>query len=214
AVEFLVRGATCFDEPGVLMAFEESAEDISANVRSLGFDLEALMRQRRLAIDHVRVEPGELQAAGEYDLDALLLRLQSAIDRVSAHRVVFDTLEVLLAGLSNRAVLRAELARLFRWLKQRGVTCVVTGERGEGMLTRAGLEEYISDCVIFLDHRVVDQVSTRRLRVVKYRGSTHGSNEYPFLIDEDGITVLPITSVGLDHAVSSERISSGVKELD
>ncbi|MPZ45246.1 MAG: circadian clock protein KaiC [Betaproteobacteria bacterium] len=214
AMEFLVRGATQYGEPGVFMAFEENAEELTQNVRSLGFDLEELGKKNKLLIDFVRIERSEIEETGDYDLEGLFVRLGHAIDSIGAKRVVLDTIETLFSGLSNAGVLRAELRRLFRWLKDKGVTAVVTGERGEGQLTRHGLEEYISDCVILLDHRVIDQVSTRRLRVVKYRGTTHGTNEYPFLIDEDGISVLPITSLRLQHAVSDERISSGIPRLD
>jgi circadian clock protein KaiC len=214
AMEFLVRGATQYDEPGVFMAFEETAEELAQNVRSLGFDLEALIRQKKIAVDYVRVERGEIEETGEYDLEGLFIRLGHAIDQIGAKRVVLDTLEVLFGGLSNQAILRSEMRRLFRWLKDRKVTAVITGERGDGSLTRHGLEEYVSDCVILLDHRVINEVSTRRMRVVKYRGSAHGTNEYPFLIDEDGFSVLPITSVGLQHTVSDERVSTGVARLD
>lgn len=213
-VEFLVRGATRYGEPGVFMAFEETAEELAQNVRSLGFDLDALAEQKKLAVDYVHVERSEIEETGEYDLEGLFIRLGCAIDEIGAKRVVLDTLETLFSGLSNTAILRAELRRLFRWLKDKGVTAIITAERGEGVLTRHGLEEYVSDCVIVLDHRVTDQVATRRLRVVKYRGSRHGTNEYPFLIDEGGFDVLPITSVGLNHGVSSERISSGMERLD
>jgi circadian clock protein KaiC len=213
-MEFLVRGTTQFDEPGVLMTFEEPARDVSKNVASLGFDLDELIAKKKLVIDHVRVERNEIEETGEYDLEGLFIRLNHAIQTVGAKRVVLDTIESLFSGLSNYAILRAELRRLFHWLKDKGVTAVITGEQGDNTLTRQGLEEYVSDCVIFLDHRIVEQVSTRRLRVVKYRGSVHGTNEYPFLIDEDGITVLPVTSLTLDHPVSNERISSGVAELD
>ncbi len=214
AMEFLVRGAMQYDEPGVFMAFEETKDELTMNVRSLGFDLEALGRSKRVAIDFVRVERDEIEETGAYDLEGLFVRLNYAIDTIGAKRVVLDTLEALFAGLSNTAILRSELRRLFRWLKQKGVTAVITAERGEGALTRHGIEEYVSDCVILLDHRVNDQVSTRRLRIVKYRGSVHGTNEYPFLIDEDGISVLPITSARLEHAASDERVSSGVPRLD
>jgi circadian clock protein KaiC len=214
AVEFLVRGATRFGEPGVFMAFEETAEELAQNVRSLGFDLEELVECNQLVIDSVRVERSEIEETGEYDLGGLFIRLGDAIDTIGAKRVVLDTIETLFAGLSNTAVLRSELRRLFRWLKDRGVTAVITGERGDGALTRQGLEEYVSDCVIVLDHRVTDQLSTRRLRIAKYRGTVHGTNEYPFLIDEDGISVLPITSLALEHEVSEERISTGVAGLD
>jgi circadian clock protein KaiC len=214
AMEFLVRGATEFDEPGVFMAFEETAEELTNNVRSLGFDLDDLVKEEKLVLDFVRVERSEIEETGEYDLEGLFVRLGYAIDTIGAKRVVLDTIETLFGGLSNAGILRAELRRLFRWLKDKGVTAVITGERGEGMLTRHGLEEYVSDCVILLDHRVIDQVSTRRLRVVKYRGSVHGTNEYPFLIDEDGISIFPITSMGLAHEVSHKRISTGVPGLD
>ena len=214
AIEFLVRGATQFGEPGVFMAFEETGKELTENVRSLGFDLDELAKQKKLAIDFVRVERNEIEETGEYDLEGLFVRLNHAIDSIGAKRVVLDTLETLFAGLSNMSILRGELRRLFRWLKDKGVTAVITGESGDALLTRHGLEEYVSDCVIQLDHRVENQVSTRRLRIVKYRGTTHGTNEYPFLIDEDGISVLPVTSLGLQHEVSNERISSGVPRLD
>lgn len=214
AMEFLVRGAIQYGEPGVFMAFEESAEELTQNVRSLGFDLDDLVAANKLAIDYVRVDRGEIEETGEYDLEGLFIRLGLAIDSVGAKRVVLDTIETLFGGLSNPSILRSELRRLFRWLKDRGVTTVITGERGDGQLTRQGLEEYVSDCVILLDHRVTEQLSTRRLRVVKYRGTHHGTNEYPFLIDESGISVLPITSLGLRHGASSDRVSSGVPKLD
>ena len=214
AMEFLVRGATEFGEPGVFMSFEEGAEELAENVRSLGFDLDELAAQEKLVVDYVHVERSEIEETGEYDLEGLFIRLGFAIDSVGARRVVLDTLEVLFGGLQNESILRAELRRLFRWLKDRGVTAVITGERGDGSLTRHGLEEYVSDCVILLDHRVTDQLATRRLRVVKYRGSIHGTNEYPFLIDERGIEVLPVTSVGLDHDAPTERIPSVVAGLD
>lgn len=214
AIEFLIRGVTEYGEPGVFMAFEESAEELAQNVLSLGFDLNKLVRQKKMVIDFVRVERNEIEETGEYDLEGLFLRLNAAIESIGAKRVVLDTIEALFSGLQNEGILRAELRRLFRWLKDKGVTAVITGERGSGTLTRRGLEEYVSDCVILLDHRVTDQISTRRMRVVKYRGTTHGTNEYPFLIDEDGFSVLPITSLGLQHEVSSERISSGVERLD
>jgi circadian clock protein KaiC len=214
AMEFLVRGATQYGEPGAFIAFEETGEELAQNVRSLGFDLDRLVAENKLAIDHIHIERSEIEETGEYDLEGLFLRLGLAIDSVGAKRVVLDTIETLFGGFENHALLRSELRRLFRWLKDRGVTAVITGERGDGQLTRQGLEEYVSDCVIFLDHRVVDQTSTRRLRIVKYRGTTHGTNEYPFLIDEDGFSVLPVSGVGLDHTASSERISTGVAELD
>lgn len=214
AMEFLVRGIKEFGEPGVFMSFEEGTGELTENVRSLGFDLDELARQEKIVLDYVHVERSEIEETGEYDLEGLFIRLGYAIDSIGARRVVLDTLEVLFSGLSNTGILRAELRRLFRWLKDKGVTAVITGERGEGTLTRHGLEEYVSDCVILLDHRVEDQLATRRLRVVKYRGSLHGTNEYPFLIDERGIEVLPITSLGLDHPASTERVSSGIPALD
>src|SRR6201997_4879557 len=214
AMEFLVRGAIEYNEPGVFMAFEETAPELTQNVRSLGFDLDELVKEKKLAIDYVRIERSEIDETGDYDLEGLFIRLGSAINTIGAKRVVLDTIENLFAGLQNQGILRAELRRLFRWLKDKGVTAIITAERGEGALTRHGLEEYVSDCVILLDHRVTDQVSTRRMRIVKYRGTTHGTNEYPFLINEDGFSVLPITSLGLQHKVSEERISSGIDRLD
>jgi circadian clock protein KaiC len=214
AMEFLVRGATQYDEPGVFMAFEENAEELAQNVASLGFDLHDLVRKNKLIVDYVRVERAEIEEAGEYDLEGLFIRLGYAIDSIGAKRVALDTVEVLFGSLPNEGILRAELHRLFRWLKDKGVTAVVTGERGEGLITRFGLEEYVADCVIVLDHRVSDQVSTRRLRIAKYRGSLHGTNEYPFLIGKTGISVLPITSLVLEHKASKERISTGIEELD
>ena len=214
AAEFLVHGATEYGEPGVLMTFEETARDIEKNVSSLGIDMRRLVVQKKILIDQVQVERSEIAENGEYDLEGLFIRLDYAINSLGAKRVVLDTIEALFAGLDNQTVLRAEIRRLFRWLKDRGMTTIITGERGEGSLTRQGLEEYVSDCVILLDHRVSGQISTRRLRVIKYRGSTHGTNEYPFLIDEEGISVLPLTSSGMDYTVSNERIPSGIPELD
>jgi circadian clock protein KaiC len=214
AMEFLIRGATQYNEPGVFMAFEETAAELTQNVRSLGFDLDELVKENKLAIDYVRIERSEIEETGDYDLEGLFIRLGAAIVSIGAKRVVLDTIENLFAGLQNQGILRAELRRLFRWLKDRGVSAVITAERGDGALTRHGLEEYVSDCVILLDHRITDQVSTRRLRIVKYRGTAHGTNEYPFLIDEDGFSVLPITSLGLQHQISHERISSGIPRLD
>jgi circadian clock protein KaiC len=214
SLEFIVKGALEFDEPGVFMAFEEKAEELAINVASLGFDLDRLQRDKKIKVDYVHVERSEIEETGEYDLDGLFIRLGYAIDSIKAKRVVLDTIENLFTGLSNMAILRAELRRLFQWLKEKGVTAIITGEKGEGFLTRQGLEEYVSDCVILLDHRVINQISTRLLRIVKYRGSVHGTNEYPFLIDEQGISVLPITALRLEHPVSSERVSSGVESLD
>jgi circadian clock protein KaiC len=214
AMEFLVRGATEFDEPGVLMTFEETSDEMSRNVESLGFNLQALVGRKKLFLDYVRIEPSEIQETGEYDLEGLFIRLQHAVDSIGAKRIVLDTVEAVFSGFSNVGMLRAEIRRLFRWLKDRGLTTVATAERGEGTLTRYGLEEYVSDCVVALDHRVNDQISTRRMRIVKYRGSSHGTDEYPFLINRKGISVLPLSAMRLNHQVSRERISSGVKDLD
>jgi circadian clock protein KaiC len=214
ALTFLVNGAVLFNEPGVLMTFEENGEEIANDVASLGFDVPELIKANKLAVDYVRVERNEIEETGEYDLEGLFVRLDYAIRSVGAKRVVLDTIESLFAGLKNDAILRSELRRLFRWLKDQGVTAVVTAERGEGALTRQGLEEYVTDAVILLDHRVHDQVSTRRLRVVKYRGSHHGTNEYPFLINAEGISVLPVSSMALEHEAPLERISTGLVRLD
>src|SRR5258706_8166819 len=214
AMEFLVRGITEFNEPGVFIAFEETAQDLVENVASLGFDLAQFVADGKLVLDHVSVVRGEIEESGDWDLDGLFLRLAAAIDAVGAKRVVIDTIETLFGAFSNTAILRSELRRLFGWLKERGVTAVITGERGEATLTRHGIEEYVSDCVIVLDHRVTEQTSTRRLRILKYRGSLHGTNEYPFLIGETGVSVLPITSLGLRHTGSAERVSTGGARLD
>jgi circadian clock protein KaiC len=213
-MEFLVRGIRQFSEPGVFMAFEENEEELVQNVASLGFDLKALLRRKQLALDYVRVERSEIEETGEYDLEGLFVRLNDMIERTGAKRVVLDSLEALFAGLQNEAILRAELRRLFRWLKEKGVTAVITGEQGLNKLTRHGLEEYVSDCVLFLDHRVRNQVGTRRLRVIKYRGSAHGTNEYPTMIDEQGLSVMPISSLGLDYPINETRISTGIPRLD
>lgn len=214
AMQFLVKGIMENDEPGVLMTFEETAKDITQNVSSLGFDLDKMRAENKLRIDHVRVESAEIEETGEYDLEALFVRLNYAIDSIGAKRVVLDTIESLFGGLGNTALLRSELRRLFHWLKDKGVTTIITGERGEKSLTRQGLEEYVSDCVILLDFRVIEQIATRRLRIIKYRGSTHGTNEYPFLIDEHGISVMPVTTLKLDYPSSEDVISTGLPELD
>jgi len=214
SLQFIVKGALEYGEPGVFMAFEEKADELAVNSASLGFDLEQLQREKLIRIDHVHVERSEIEETGEYDLEGLFIRLNHAIDSVGAKRVVLDTIENLFGGLNDQAILRAELRRLFHWLKEKGVTAIITAERGKGTITRQGLEEYVSDCVILLDHRVIGQISTRRLRVVKYRGSVHGTNEYPFLIDKDGISVLPVTSLKLTKDVTTERIPSGISALD
>jgi circadian clock protein KaiC len=214
AIEYLVNGAIEYDEPGVFVAFEETAEELAQNIASLGFDLKELIKQKKLIIEYVKVDRSEIEEAGEYDLEGLFIRLGYAIDSIGAKRVALDTVEFLFAALPNHAILRAELQRLFRWLKDKGMSAVITAERGDGTVTRFGLEEYVADCVIKLDHRVSEQVSTRRLHIVKYRGSLHGTNEYPFIIGKDGISVLPITSLGLEHHAPLERVSTGVKGLD
>lgn len=214
SLEFLVRGVLEYNEPGVFMAFEEKAEELAVNVASLGFDLNKLQKQNKIKVDYVHIDRTEIQETGEYDLGGIFVRLGHAIDSIGAKRVVLDTIENIFSGLSDQRILRSELRRLFQWLKDKNVTAIITGEKGEGYLTRQGLEEYVSDCVILLDHRIENQISTRRLRIVKYRGSLHGTNEYPFLIDEDGISVLPITSSKLDGNVSTERVPTGIPTLD
>lgn len=214
AMTFLIEGATRFAEPGVFMSFEEREADLAANVASLGYDVEQLVADKLLVIDYVRVERSEIEESGEYDLEGLFVRLGHAIRTIGAKRVVLDTIEALFSGLTDTAVLRAELRRLFAFLKDQGVTALITAEQGEGKLTRYGIEEYVSDCVILLDNRVQEQVTTRRLRIVKYRGSAHGTNEYPFLIDDEGISVMPITSAGLSHSISSGSVATGIPSLD
>jgi circadian clock protein KaiC len=214
AAEFLVRGATQYGDPGLFVAFEERSAELAQNVRSLGFDLDDLAKRNLITVDHIHVERSDIAETGAYDLEGLFIRIGYEIDRIGAKRVVLDTIESLFSGFGNAAILRAELRRLFRWLKDRGVTAIITAERGHGSLTRQGLEEYVSDCVILLDHRVEGQVSTRRMRIVKFRGASHGTNEYPFLIDESGVSVIPITSLNLRHGVSDERASSGIPALD
>lgn len=214
AMEFLVRGATAYGEPGVFMAFEERPAELTTNFASLGHNLDQLVAGKKLALSFVHVERSEIEETGDYDLEGLFIRLGHAIDGIGAKRVVLDTIEALFSGLTNTAVLRAELRRLFRWLKEKGVTAIITGERGDQSLTRFGLEEYVADCVILLDHRVTENVATRRLRIVKYRGSTHGTSEYPFLIEEGGISLQPISSLGMKHVAGTERVPTGVPRLD
>ncbi|WP_316846359.1 circadian clock protein KaiC [Pedobacter psychrodurus] len=214
SIEFIVRGALSYDEPGVFMAFEEKADELKTNVASLGFDLDKLEKDKKIRLDYVHIDRAEIEETGEYDLEGLFIRLGYAIDSIGAKRVVLDTIENLFSGMSNEGIIRAEIRRLFQFLKSKGVTAIITGERGEKSLTRQGLEEYVSDCVILLDHRIINQISTRRLRIVKYRGSVHGTNEYPFLIDDEGISVLPVTSLELNKEVSSESLSSGIPALD
>jgi len=214
SIEFIIRGALQYNEPGVILAFEEKATDLETNVASLGFDLKKLQKDKLVWIDHVHIDRSEIEETGEYDLDGLFIRLGYAIDSIGAKRVMLDTVENLFGGLSNEGILRAEIRRLFTWLKDKGVTTIITGEKGQHTLTRQGLEEYVSDCVLLLEHRVINQISTRLLRVIKYRGSVHGTNEYPFLIDEEGISVLPVTSLKLNHEVSSQQVSTGIPTLD
>ena len=214
AMEFLARGAIEFGEPGVYMSFEEKSEELVKNFASLGFDLNDLVARKKLDLDYVHIEKREIEETGAYDLEGLFVRLGYAIDAIGAKRVALDTIEMLFSGFTNEIILRAELKRLFSFLKEKGVTAVITGEQGERTLTRFGLEEYVADCVIFLNHKVDQQIATRRMRIVKYRGSAHGTNEYPFLIDEQGFSVMPVSSLGLDHEASDERVSSGVERLD
>ena len=214
AMEFLVRGARDFNEPGVFFSFEESEAELILNFAPLNYGLTELIEEDHLRIDCIRIERSEIEETGEYDLEGLFVRLEQAIDEIGAKRVVLDTIEALFSGLDDQAVLRSELRRLFRWLKVKGVTAVITGEKGDGSLTRQGLEEYVSDCVIFLDNRVSQEISTRRIRIIKYRGSVHGTDEYPFLIDDTGLSVIPVSALTLDHKASRERISTGVADLD
>lgn len=214
SLEFLIRGAQEYGEAGVFMAFEEKPQELAMNVASLGFDLNKLQEEKKIKVDYVHIDRSEIEETGEYDLEGLFIRLGYAIDTIGAKRVVLDTIENLFAGLTDLGILRAELRRLFGWLKEKGVTAIITGEQGEKTLTRQGLEEYVSDCVILLDHRIINQISTRRLRIIKYRGTLHGTNEYPFLIDEEGISVLPVTSLQLDKPVSSESIPTGIPALN
>jgi len=214
AMEFLVRGAMLFNEPGVFISFEESDRELATNVASLGFDLTQLVADKKLLLDYIYIERSEIEETGEYDLEGLFVRLEHAVDSIGAKRIVLDTLEALFSALPNEAIIRAELRRLFRWLKEKGLTAVITCERGNGTLTRYGLEEYVADCVILLDHRVQNQISTRRMRIVKYRGTSHGTNEYPFFIDDKGFSVLPITSIGLSHKAPTEYVSTGIPRLD
>ncbi len=213
-VEFLVRGATQYGENGVLITFEETAAEITKNVASLGWNLNQLIAEGKILIDHIYLEASEIEETGEYDLEALFIRLGYAIKKIGAKRVLLDTIEVLFSGLGNANIVRSELRRLFHWLKDQGVTAIITGERGEQTLTRQGLEEYVSDCVIKLDQKTVEEIATRTIQIVKYRGSRHSNNEYPFLIEDNGISVLPITSLNLNHEVSAERISTGIPKLD
>jgi circadian clock protein KaiC len=214
AMEFLVRGAVEYDEPGVFISFEERSEELVKNFDSLGFDLHDLEKQCKISVEYVHVDRCELEEVGNYDLEGLFIRIGFAIDSIGAKRIVMDTIEALFSGFSNEVILRAELKRLFHFLKSKGITAIITGEQGERALTRHGLEEYVADCVIFLNHHVSNQIATRRMRIVKYRGTSHGTNEYPFLIDETGFSVMPISSIGLDHAATDERVSTGIHRLD
>jgi circadian clock protein KaiC len=214
AMEFIARGITDYNEPGVFVAFEEKIPDLEKNFASMGFDLKKLEREKKLIMDHIFIDRSEIEETGEYDLEGLFIRLGAMIDEVGAKRIAIDTLEAIFSGFANEAILRSELRRLFLWLKDKGITAVVTGERGDRTITKYGLEEYVADCVITLDHRVTNQIAVRRLRIIKYRGSLHGTDEYPFLISSDGISVLPITSMSLTHKASNERLSSGIPRLD
>ena len=214
AMGFVVNGAIQFDEPGVFISFEESEIELAQNMASIGWDLPALSNEKKLFLDHIYIEKSEIQETGEYNLDGLFIRIETAVNAVNAQRIALDTLEALFSGFTNEAFLRAEIRRLFRWLKMKGLTAVITGEQGKHTLTRHGLEEYVSDCVVSLENQVIDRVATRRMRVIKYRGSGHGTNEYPFLLAETGVTVFPVTSLEMNYSVSLQRISSGVSRLD
>jgi circadian clock protein KaiC len=214
AMGFVVNGAEKYGDPGLFVSFEETSRDLETNFASQGFDLKGLQERGLVALDHIRVERSEMEETGEYDLEGLFVRLGAEIDAVGAKRVVLDTIEVLFSAFSDEIIIRAEIKRLFRWLADRGVTAVVTGESGEKAITRHGLEEYVADFVVVFNHVVTDETATRRLRIVKYRGSAHGTNEFSFLIDGRGISVLPISSLGLRHPAPAERISSGVSGLD
>ncbi len=214
AMEFIANGAAYYNEPGLFIAFEETIEELKQNFFSLGFNLSELIKKKKIILDHIHIERSEIEETGEYDLEGLFIGIQNEIEEIGVKRIVLDTIEVLFAGLSNEAIIRAELRRLFKWLKDKGMTTIVTGERGEGKLTRFGIEEYVADCVITLENRVNERQAIRNLRVIKYRGSSHGTNEYPFLINNNGISVLPITSVGLGHEAASQCISSGIPRLD
>jgi circadian clock protein KaiC len=213
-LEFVVRGAERFNEPGAFISFEETAEELARNVASCGIDLMSFVNANKIAIDYIQIDPRQHETAGDYDLEGLFIRLRHAIDRVKAKRIVIDSIESLFSGFADAHILRAEIGRLFRWLKSSGITAIITAEKGDGSFTRHGLEEYLADCVIFLDHRVAEEHSVRRLRVIKYRGANHATDEFPFLIDEDGIAVMPISSVDLDYNAPRTRISSGVPGLD
>ena len=215
AMEFLVRGIERFDENGAFITFEETVAELTENTASLGFDLETMTHDKRLSMKQLYYEPDNDVEAGEYDLSGLFAQIGSAIDSVKAQRAVIDGIETLFSYFSREQIVRSELKRLFRWLKEKGVTAIVTCEAGSGQqITRRGIEEYISDCVIFLSQRVQDQISIRRLYIIKYRGSVHGSNEYPFLITEKGISVLPVTSIGLEYDAPTERVPTGIEGLD
>jgi circadian clock protein KaiC len=214
AMEFLVHGAQDLDEPGLFVSFEETEAQLLENFSSFGFGLEELIEKKKLKISYVELSRGEIVEAGAFSLDGLLIRLQHGIVEIGAKRVVLDSLETLFSSLSINERLRNEVARLFRWLRDAGVTAIITGERGQEQFTRHGFEDYVSDCVLLLDHRTVGQISKRRMRIIKYRGSGHATNEFPFLIGETGLSVVPITSIDLGHRACSERVSTGVKDLD
>jgi len=212
-IEFLVNGIRQHDENAILVTFEESASKVTENVSSLGFDLNNLQDDGKLTVMAFKVDLPE-KNRGYFDFSPLLVLLEEAIVCIGAKRVVLDTIELLFGAYSDQTTARIELVKLMRWLEDRGVTAIITGESGNNALTRFGIEEYVSDCVIVLDHRVREEISTRLLRVMKYRGSVHGTNEYPFLIAKNGFIVLPVSSLSLDYAVSRERVSVGVPELD
>jgi len=213
-IDFLINGATNYSEPGIFMSFEETEEELYKNVASLNLDLQGLVSHKKLLLEYVLLERRDMQDKGDFNLEGLFIRLEHAIDSIGAKRVVLDSTESLFAGVTDAGILRLEIKRLFRWLKDKHVTAIVTGELGSGSYTRHGLEEYISDCIILLDNRVREQMATRRIRVIKYRGSNHGTNEYPFVIAKEGLSVIPITSAGLDQPGTSKRVSTGIPSLD
>ncbi len=212
-IDFLINGATNYNEPGIFMSFEETEDELYKDVASLNLDLKGLVSKKKILVEHVVLERRDVQEK-EFNLEGLLIRLENAIHSIGAKRVVLDSIESLFAGFTDIGILRVEIKRLFRWLKEKQVTAIVTGEPSDGFYTRQGLEEFVSDCIILLDNRVKEQISVRRIRVVKYRGSKHGTNEYPFVIDNQGLSVIPITSAGLDQPGTAKRVSTGVSSFD
>jgi circadian clock protein KaiC len=213
-IDFLIKGATDYNEPGILMSFEETEDELYKDVASLNMDLSGLVSRKKIVLENVVLERKDIQE-NDFNLEGIFVRLEYAIDSIGAKRVVLDSLESLFAGITDIGILRLEIKRLFRWLKEKKVTAIVTGETGQnGSYTRHGLEEYISDCIILLDNRIRDEMATRRVRVIKYRGSSHGTSEYPFVIDNEGLSVIPITSAGLAQPGTDKKVSTGIPSLD